>query len=463
MVALVSDLQGVGSVLAAAKRTTGRVAMYAMFAALLPTVASGQSGATLEVQADTAAQVILRSAESRLASNDAAGAWALLAPREAELAGNPYFDYLLGIAALDTGRTSEAIFSLQRSLAVEPGFSGARMELARAYFESGNTDQARPLFVTLLGENPPPGVRDVLNRYIATIDAGPASPAARFTPFAEVTAGYDSNANGSTADNQFLGFTLSPQNVETDSPFGEVAVGFMYSRPNGNQTAWYLGGRAGHRHNSDASFIDSSVVSGVGGLSWRRGATFGRAGVDGYWSARDGHSNESYVGADLLVGRSVSDRWDLSLGVRTGAVRYDDLIEVLDVNRLLARISASYRFSSLGSVAVELIGGQDDEQQAGSPYGNNKFGGRVSLNAPVGEHSLFLAAGVLTSDYDGLFYGVPREDDQLTAMLQLEFRDVMTDGLSMVPRVRYVNNDSDVALYSYDRFEFGLMLRWMPQ
>lgn len=437
--------------------------MFAIIAVVLPTAASAQSGATLEVQANAAAQTLLRTAETRLAGNDAAGAWELLSPREAELAGNPYFDYLLGVAALDTGRTSEAIFSLQRALAVEPGFSGARMELARAYFETGNTDQARPLFVTLLGENPPPGVHDVLNQYIAAIDTRPARPSARFAPFFEVTAGHDSNANGSTADNQFLGFTLSPQNVEIDSPFAEIGAGFNYSRPNSNQTAWYLGARASHRHNSDASFIDSSIVSGIGGASWRRGAMFGRAGVDAYWTARDGESNESYMGADLLVGRSVSDRWDLSLGMRAGAVRYDDAIEVLDVDRLLARVSASYRYSSLGSFTVELIGGQDDEQQAGSPYGNSKFGGRLSLNAPLGDNALFLAAGVLSSDYDGLFYGAPREDDQLTATLQLEFRNVMTDGLTLVPRVRYVDNDSDVALYSYDRIEFGLMLRWMPQ
>ena len=449
--------------LAAAKRTIGRVAMFAMFAVFLPAAAPAQTGATLDVQADTATQALLRDAESRLATNDATGAWNLLSPREAELAGNPYYDYLLGIAALDTGRTSEAIFSLQRSLAVEPGFSGARMELARAYFEAGNTHQARPLFVTLLDENPPPGVREVLDRYIAAIDTRPARPDARFTPFVELTAGHDSNANGSTSDNMFLGFTLSPQNVEIDSPFGEIGVGFNYSRPNSNQTAWYLGGRAGHRHNSDADFIDSSVVSGVGGASWRRGAMFGRVGVDGYWSARDGDSNESYMGADLLLGRSVSDRWDLSLGVRAGAHRYDDAIEVLDVDRLLATVRASYRFSPLGSFSFDLIGGQDDERQSGSPYGNSKFGGRLSLNAPLGDNALFLAAGVLTSDYDGLFYGVPREDDQLTALLQVEFRDVMSDGLSLIPRIRYVDNDSDVALYSYDRVEIGLMLRWMPQ
>jgi len=30
---------------------------------------------------------------------------------ESELAGNPYFDYLLGVAALDSGLMSEAILS----------------------------------------------------------------------------------------------------------------------------------------------------------------------------------------------------------------------------------------------------------------------------------------------------------------------------------------------------------------
>lgn len=449
--------------LAALRISIGRATLLAIFAVALPTTALAQSGATLEVQADAATQSLLRNAESRLATNDPAGAWEILSPRESELAGNPYYDYLLGIAALDTGRTSEAIFSLQRSLAVEPSFSGARMELARAYFEAGNTDQARPLFLRLLDENPPPDVRDVLDRYIATIDRRPARPDARFAPFAEITVGYDSNANGSTDSNQFLGFTLSPQNVEADSPFGEIGIGFNYTRPNSIESAWYLGGRAGHRHNSDASFIDSSVVSGVGGITGRSGALFGRVGIDGYWSARDGDSNEAYAGVDLLIGRAVSDRWDLSLGVRLGALRYDDLIEVLDVDRLLASVKASYRFSSLGNFSVELIGGQDDEQQAGSPYGNGKLGGRVSLNAPLGNNSLFLAAGLLTSDYDGLFYGVPREDDQSTVVLQVEFRDVMTEGLSLIPRVRYVDNDSDVALYTYDRTEFGLMMRWMPR
>ena len=67
---------------------------------------------------------------------------------------------------------------------------------------------------------------------------------------------------------------------------------------------------------------------------------------------------------------------------------------------------------------------------------------------------------MLKSDYDGMFFGSSREDDQTSASLQLEFRDVLTDGLTIAPRLRYIDNESDVALYEYDRTEIGLLIRW---
>ena len=207
-------------------------------------VCYGQSNATLQVPASADTQALLRQAESSLARGDAETAYTTLSAREAALAGNAVFDYLLGVAALDTGRTSEAIFALRRSLAVEPRFSGARMELARAYYEAGNHALARTLFAALLTENPPPGVRDVLNGYIQAIDRRPAAPRSRFSPFAEIAAGHDSNANGSTSSQQFFGFTLSPQNIATESPFYEFAAGFNWTVPASTRQGWFFGARA---------------------------------------------------------------------------------------------------------------------------------------------------------------------------------------------------------------------------
>ena len=80
---------------------------------------------TLEVSANNDEQQFLADAESLLATGQSDAAYTLLTLRETDLAGNPYYDYLLGVAALDSGRHSDAIFSLRRSLAVAPEYSGA--------------------------------------------------------------------------------------------------------------------------------------------------------------------------------------------------------------------------------------------------------------------------------------------------------------------------------------------------
>ena len=438
--------------------------MFLVLALLIAQLGSASAQQTLRFAADAATRTLLEQAEGMLANGDSHRAYELLSPQETELSGNAYFDYLLGVAALDSGRISEAILSLRRSVAAAPRFSGARMELARAHYEAGETGAARPLFVALLGEDPPPGVRDVINRYLDAIDTRPSRLPSRFAPFAELFAGYDSNANGSTDDQQFLGFTLSPENLETDSAFFEAGAGFDWTVPKSARFAWLLGARAGYRRNPDASFVDSGIASAVGGMSWRSGAVFGRAGLDAYWASRDGNSNEAYGGFDLLLGRQLNERWDIRIGLRGGALRYDDSIEVLDVDRALYTFGASYRFASSGRFSIEAIGGNDEEQQSGSPYGNSKSGARLGLSAPVGDSSFLIASvGSLTSDYDGLFFGLPREDTQWTSLLQFEFRDVFTDGLTIAPRVRYVDNDSDFGLYDYQRFEGGVLIRWVSR
>ncbi len=449
---------------AATTRSRGWIATI-----LLVALAGGHASApvraqqTVQVEAPTELRELLARAEALLGEGEATTAYELLQGHESRHAGSPYFDYLLGVAALDSGRTTQAILSLQRAAAAARQFSGARMELARAYFDAGQSAAARPLFVALLDEQPPPGVREVIDRYIAAIDAGPARPPARLQPFAELMVGYDDNANGSTDQQEFLGFTLNPENLETDSSFFEAGAGVDWINPTSATFAWRLGARAGYRRNPDASFVDSGIVSVLAGSEWRSGALFGRAGIDAYWASRDGESNESYSGIDLLLGRNLNERWDISLGVRGGALRYDDAIEILDVNRMLYSLGLSYRFASGARFEVAAIGGNDDEQMSGSPYGNSKAGGRISVNAPVGNLAyLFASVGNLTSDYDNLFFGSAREDTQLTAFLQLEFRDVLMRGLIIAPRVRYIDNDSDITLYDYDRTELGLLIRWTP-
>ena len=84
------------------------------------------------VSAAVWADAVTDRAQLLLQRKDAAAAYKLLLPYESERAGNPEFDYLLGIAALDAGDPERAIFALERVLAVQPDNLQARAEIARA-------------------------------------------------------------------------------------------------------------------------------------------------------------------------------------------------------------------------------------------------------------------------------------------------------------------------------------------
>lgn len=71
---------------------------------------------------------------------DAAGAFALLAPLETTRAGDAEYDYALGLAAADSGRTGIALRALQRVIAVQPENAQARAEIARVYAMAGHVD-----------------------------------------------------------------------------------------------------------------------------------------------------------------------------------------------------------------------------------------------------------------------------------------------------------------------------------
>src|SRR5688572_8051771 len=105
---------------------------------------------TLAVQPyAVAADAALDEARGLIQKRDAKRAYDLLSPLEAQRAGDPEFDYLLGLAALDSGQTTRAIFAFERVLAVNPNHPQARAEIARAYFVAGETDAAKREFETV--------------------------------------------------------------------------------------------------------------------------------------------------------------------------------------------------------------------------------------------------------------------------------------------------------------------------
>ena len=173
-------------------------------------------------------------AKRLLEQKQAAQAYELLLPLEAQRSGDPEYDYLLGIAALDSGHRERAIFALERVLAVQPDNALARAEIARAYLAVGEKDTARREFENVKRERIPAEARATIDRYLSAITSAETT---QVQGYIELGVGSDSNVNSATADSQIalpafggLIATLNSAATSKSDSFTSVAGGINFTR-----------------------------------------------------------------------------------------------------------------------------------------------------------------------------------------------------------------------------------------
>jgi hypothetical protein len=401
-----------------------------------------------------------------LADGKPAEAYALLSPFELALAGTPDFDYLLGISALDSHRPKDAAFALERAVVTQPEFLGARLDLARAQFESGDYALARTQFQFLLTQDPPQDTRAVIQRYLQSMGDSTGARSARFSSRwsaqAQFGAGYDSNANGSTHEQSFLGFTLDPRNIEMSSSFGELTLDGGHVLALSPTFGFISSAQLSHRSNTEASFIDQSVAALGSTAVWVHGAYRFTGGVDGYAGWLDAEDHERGINFNLGASRQFGD-YEGAVSLRAGTLEYrQDSLRILDADRYLAGVSLTRTNIDwkAARVGVALLIGADDAKQGDSPYGNDRYGVRLFGSMALRpDATAYAELSGISTRYDGSFFGSSRDDDQLGVTVALDLQNFPARSWSMTPRLRFVKNDSNVALYEYNRFEAVVFIR----
>ncbi|HVY79499.1 MAG TPA: tetratricopeptide repeat protein [Steroidobacteraceae bacterium] len=439
---------------------TARSIAWLLLLTCLGVPAAAETDTLTETDPETVA--ILKHGQSLLAEKQPAAAYDYLASHEIDLAGTPLFDYLLGLAALDSGRAGEASFALTRAVATSPDFAGARLELARAEYEQGQLALSRAQLQYLLTQSPPAATRAVIEEYLAAIDQREQRTGSHWSALAQLGAGYDSNANGSTSEPSFLGFTLDPRNVATSSSFAEMQLGAANTRAFGADTGLISNVQLTRRANRDASFVNQSVVSLDSTLVRTRGAVRYSLGVDGYQGSLDGSDHERGVNLSFGASRSFAE-YELGIGLRGGALTYQpESLKILDANRYLAGLSL-VRLNvgpKAGRIGGALLIGKDEVRRANSPYGNERYGARLYASWPIqSRSSVSFEVSEMVADYDGLFFGGSRKDRLFGAILAFDLQNFPAANWSIAPRLRYTKSDSDVLLYEYDRFEAVVFVR----
>ena len=137
------------------------------------------------------ADELLTQAQKLIDAGKARAAFVLLAPQEDARAGDPAFDTLLGIAAIDSGQHSRGVFALERALSVAPDNHRARAEIARAYLALGETDSAREELKTVREQDIPPEVMRNIDRYLDAVDRIDTATRTTVRGYLEGTLGHD--------------------------------------------------------------------------------------------------------------------------------------------------------------------------------------------------------------------------------------------------------------------------------
>lgn len=219
------------------------------------------------------AQAPVDRAREMLRAGNAKDAYEELVRLQPQLSGQAEFDYLLGVAALDTGHTEEAIIAFERVLALIPNHAGAQMDLARAYYAVGSYDLAEAAFLKLRNASPPPAAQQAISRYLEAIQARKRQTQAGWSGHGELGLGWDSNITavpsnfGAAAQQAFNLVDIQPTGnaVKRHAPFGQGALGLDYSRPLSAGWSAFAGGELrgrAYRHESDFNIAQGELHAG---------------------------------------------------------------------------------------------------------------------------------------------------------------------------------------------------------
>jgi outer membrane protein len=219
----------------------------------------------------------LNAIEAQINAGKAEQAYQALLTREDDLAGDVDYDYLLGVAALESGRPNDATFAFERVLTVEPNFLDARLDMARAYFEIGSLELAKQqLQVLQAAADLSTDSRSAVERYLATIERRQDKTDIRF--YLTGGGGYDTNANeaiGTTA--VFIPalnstVTLDRSDAATNDAFMAVAGGAELSHEITDQLKFRLSGRVKYLEYLSTDGNESTQYGVLTGLDYVVGA-----------------------------------------------------------------------------------------------------------------------------------------------------------------------------------------------
>ncbi|MDO8417042.1 MAG: tetratricopeptide repeat protein [Agitococcus sp.] len=423
---------------------------------------------------------VLQQAEALINLQRASQAYDLLAPLEDDRAGQPQYDYLLGLSLLEMGEAHTAIFAFERCLSVEPKNGPCRVQMARSHLALGETPNARAELATISEYNPPPEVQQLVARYLGAINTLEQQQQRRISAYALAGLGYDSNINSAPDDANKVASALpsafgnkgSSIPTSNDSAYANLAAGasLVYKVSTNVVTMADINMQArtvDADHNLDYQAVDSNL-GGSFNLETFQLVTK----LQGQKMWLDGKSYRDLTGGLLQIQGTVGDG-QMALFTQLSQMRYDTQ-SARDANRQNTGIAYSQAVDTHYSPSfyVSIYGGSEavtDKtfERFSQSFKGLRLGGGLSLTTNL---SLNTQLSYETRDYnkDSYYAGITlpgasfptvyRDDKESSIGINANWR--INKQISFIPSYTYANNNSNIPFSDYNRHVVSVDLRF---
>jgi len=374
--------------------------------------------------------------------------------------GDPSFDLVFGIAAVNAGHPSEGVLALERVLLLDPRNERARLELARGYFMMGEDARAREEFTTALAAGPSAATARVIAEYLVALRERESRYKPTVMGYAELGGGWDSNPRAGV-DNPSITLpvlgdvTVADNGLRVSDRTYQYGAGFRATAPMYGRTAAFVAGQAEALRYREQDDFDQNLYAGSLGVLGQWGRQSWRAGASRGYQTLDRLPYRRTHGLFVDWGFAPDERNALSAGVQAGKLSYEGANRVRDSDFAALAIGWRHGFAIAGKPVVEggvNIGRErnifDDRQD----LSRDIYGARLGIAAsPFLDWSMNAAAQYQRSRYhepDAILQ-TTREDRYAAVDMGLAWN--VTGGFSIRAEYTEAKNDSNLALYEYRR------------
>ncbi len=421
------------------------------------------------VESNERLQKLLAEAEVLMKAGKSKDAYELLQPAEFEFAGDQNFDYLLGIAALDSGKPDKATLAFERVLSVDPNYAGARLDMARAYFQLGDFDRAKTEFAAVLKQEPPQTARDTINKYLEAITKAERAKLIQITGYVEGSVGHDNNVNNSPSQSKVaipalgnLVFTLNPTNLQSPDNYYTAASGIDVNYKLNEVWSVYSGADVRLRGNQKMSTFDFSSLDFRGGTTYTKGDDVFRAGAMFSQFSLDHATNRNTFGLTGDWRRTLNAKEQLSVFAQYGNNQFaDSAMKINNFNQFVLGAGLIHMMEDKKTVLFNTLNLANEQA-----IFNRADGNKVGFGMRIGAQNTHIENVDLTGSIGFQFGRYSKENAAFLTSRSDKLFDASVGAnwhwdkfLSVRPQLSYSNNKSNISIYSFSRIDAAVNVR----